>query len=172
MRRSLLLVIVYAVLLICSLNASGQQLPQLPDDIMPYIQSISYGKLENYQPTVQYSILSKSLVHVYVSWNLQDYVKQDDLQINIFPAFKPVFNWSPHLTPTDDHIIAQHVFRTPAMIVSSGQKQLVIIPDIDILKKGSPVDWYMDMNAPKNKLTVGMSGIAGTRACFVCSQER
>jgi hypothetical protein len=32
-----------------------------------------------------------------------------------------------------------------------------MIPDLDLLKKGSPVPWYMDMNAPQNYLELGMS---------------
>lgn len=156
MRSKLIFIIFCIGMLIFSLDILAQT-PKLPSAVLPYIHSINYGNLDNYKPTVKYNIISKNMVRVYVSWDLKDSVKQDDLQITIVPAFKPSFNWAPHLTPDDDHIIAQHVFRTPAMIASSVNKQIIIIPDIDILKKGSPVDWYMDMDAPENKFTLGMS---------------
>ncbi|HEX2845204.1 MAG TPA: hypothetical protein VHN59_01560 [Chitinophagaceae bacterium] len=133
------------------------QTPELPESVLPYVQSINYGNLGNYKPAVKYTVISKNLVRVHVSWALSDSVKQDDLQITILPAFKAGFNWAPHLTPDNDHIIAQHVFRTPAMIGASAQKQLILIPDIDILKKGFSTGWYMDMNAPENKFTFGLS---------------
>ncbi|MDQ2863224.1 MAG: hypothetical protein M3R50_06165 [Bacteroidota bacterium] len=156
MRSKLIFIIVGIGMLFFSMDILAQT-PKLPLAVLPCIHSINFDKLDNYKPTVKYNIISKNLVRVYVSWDLRDSVKQGDVQITIVPAFKPNFNWAPHLTPDDDHIIAQHVFRTPAMIGSSVNKQIIIIPDIDILKKGSPVDWYMDMNAPENKFTLGMS---------------
>ncbi len=80
----------------------------------------------------------------------------DDIRIDIYPSFTPHFNWSPHLTPTEDHIVSQHAFKSPALIVSDSSKQLVVIPDLDAMITGSG-KWYMDMNAVKNRLTVGLS---------------
>lgn len=157
MKQNLLHIVAYLGFIFCTQNAIAQKTQALPAAIKPYVQGIQYGNLGDEKPVVNYAILSKNLVKVSVSWNLKDPLKQNDLQINILPAFKPSFNWAPQLTPTDEHIIAQHVFRTPALIVASSQKQLTIIPDIDILKKESPVDWYMDMDAFTNKLTIGMS---------------
>jgi len=157
MKQKLLFIVTYLGLIFCSKSAMAQKIPALPVEINSYVQLIKFGNIDNIKPVVQYTVISKNRVRVSVTWNLSYSVKQNDLQINILPAFKPTFNWAPQLTPTKDHIIAQHVFRTPALIVSSSQMQLAIIPDIDILKKGSPVDWYMDMDAPANKLTIGMS---------------
>ena len=157
MKQKLLFVVTYLGLVICSKKVIGQNIPALPVETKPYIRMIQYGNINNNKPSVQYTVISKNRIHVSVTWNLTDSIKQNDLQINILPAFKSTFNWAPQLTPTDEHIIAQHVFRTPALIVSSSKKQLTIIPDIDILKKGSPVDWYMDMDVPENMLTIGMS---------------
>ncbi|MHA4807392.1 hypothetical protein ACX0G9_04780 [Flavitalea flava] len=129
----------------------------LPAGLQTYLQTIQFGSIGSNKPTVHYQVQSKNLVRVKVQWELRDSVRQDDLQVNLTPSFKPTFNWAPHLTPTDDHIIAQHVFRSPALIVSSGQKQIILIPDLDLLQKKHAVDWYMDMNAPANKLTIGCS---------------
>jgi hypothetical protein len=129
----------------------------LPPALSSYIKSIDYGKIGNSTPDVVYSEISKDRVYVQVIWNLKDTVRQDDLQINIQPNFIPQFHYAPHLTPDNEHIIAQHVFRSPAMIVASAQKQLTIIPDIEMLKTKPLVDWYMDMDAQNNRLTLGMS---------------
>jgi hypothetical protein len=107
---------------------------------------------------VEYDVISKNRIHVSVTWILKDSLQQDDVQVTVLPAFNPVFNWAPHLTPTDNHIIAQHVFRSPELIVTSSQKQLILVPDLDILQDKPPVNWYMDMNAAENKLTLGLSG--------------
>jgi hypothetical protein len=157
MKGKILYIVVCSGLIFCSVNATAQKQNALPTEIQPYVRLVEFGNLENCKPDLTYAVLSKNIIRVSAIWNLKDSVKQNDLQINILPAFKPTFNWAPQLTPSDEHIIAQHVFRTPALIVASSKKELTIIPDIDMLKKGSPVDWYMDMDASANKLTIGMS---------------
>ena len=52
--------------------------------------------------------------------------------------------------------IDQHVFRSPALIVADDHQTLILIPDLDIMQKGTPVRWYMDMDASSNTLILGM----------------
>ncbi|MBX2925226.1 MAG: hypothetical protein KF746_23700 [Chitinophagaceae bacterium] len=122
-----------------------------------FIQSINSQPLGNYKPVTRLEQLSDTLFHLQMDWVMKDTVKQDDWQLQITPAFQPDFHWAPHLTPTPDHIINQHVFRTPAMLVTKGRLQLAVMPDPDILSKNQGPDWYMDLDAPKNRLTLGMS---------------
>lgn len=129
----------------------------LPGVVKAYIKSVQYGKIGNTDPVVEYQAISKNRIHVTVSWDLKDSVHQDDMQVTVIPDFRPVFNWASHLTPTNEHIIAQHVFRAPAMIVASADKQLTLVPDLDILKNKPAGEWYMDMDAEQNRLTLGMS---------------
>ena len=110
MKQKLLNIAIYAGLIFCSQSAKAQKIPALPAEIKSYVQLIKYGNIDNNKPAVQYTIVSKKRIHVSVTWNLTDSVKQNDLQINILPAFKPTFNWAPQLTPTDKHIIAQTHF--------------------------------------------------------------
>ena len=77
--------------------------------------------------------------------------------MQIKPAFKPEFNWAPHLTPTVNNIIDQHVFRSPALIATDQQRGIVIIPDLDIPSRSGKNRWYMDMDAENNILSLGMS---------------
>lgn len=151
-RWSLVILFVFA----CDIFLFAQDKP-FPAQLKPYIQSITYQPINGQYPKVSYAPIEKNITKVSLEWNLADSIKQDDWQVNIIPGFNPNFHWAPHLTPTDDHIIAQHVFRAPALIAASSQKQITIIPDLDILQLKQSPDWYMDLNAAKNTLTLGMS---------------
>ncbi len=130
---------------------------QIPAVFRDYISEISYDSLGDYKAIVHCEVISDNLIRINLTYIITDTLTQDDWQINVIPNFQPTFHWAPHLTPTDDHIIAQYVFRSPAMIISDDQKQLVLIPDLDIMQKGTPIPWYMDMDAKTNKLTLGLS---------------
>ncbi len=121
------------------------------------IKTIAYDRLGRKQGDVKIRKVSQHIAHVTISFLLDSTVQQDDWQLNISPSFQPDFNWAPHLTPGPENIIAQHVFRSPALIVSSNEQVLIVIPDLDILNKTPAVEWYMDMDAPANVLTLGMS---------------
>ncbi|HVW61340.1 MAG TPA: hypothetical protein VHC48_14920 [Puia sp.] len=153
---------ILAVAIACLLSICGFCQPALPVSLRTYVREIRCDRMGSAGPSVQYSVTGQGIVHVMVSWDLADTVRQDDVQINITPDFSPVFHWAPHLTPTDSNIIAQHVFRTPAMIVQSQRQQLVVVPDLDILAGQNNTSnpgsgWYMDMDAPANRLTLGLS---------------
>jgi len=129
----------------------------LPKELAPFVKEVHINTINGTKAALSFKMVSKSLVHVSVVWKLNNPVAQDSAAIKITPAFAPGFHWSPHLTPNNNSIIAQHVFRAPAILMSDKHKLLVMIPDLDLLKKGSPVPWYMDMNAPQNYLELGMS---------------
>ncbi|HVY74870.1 MAG TPA: hypothetical protein VG890_08585 [Puia sp.] len=134
----------------------------LPALLKDFVSSIQYGKLGGAAPVVKYEPAGTNGIHVELSWELKDSVHQDDLQIAVQPAFQPTFHWAPHLTPTNDNIIAQHVFRTPALIVQSAGRQLILVPDLDILRLPNNTSnpgsaWYMDMDATDNLLYLGLS---------------
>lgn len=142
----------------CALHA--QQKTVLPNsDLSNFFQkairSIEYDNLGAEKGRVKISPVDKNTLHFELSFSLKEITHQDDWRIKINPSFKPTFNWAPHLTPTDRNIIAQQVFRQPALIVSDEKQVLIVIPDVDILNKQHPVDWYMDMDAPANTLTLG-----------------
>lgn len=137
--------------------SSPQNTDSFPKELEGYVSEFSFDSLGSAEPDIAYEVLSENLVKVTVRWELTDSLQQDDWQMRLSPAFNPDFHWAPHLTPTDEHIIAQHVFRAPALIMATSDKQLSIIPDLDLLKQDQPVDWYMDMDAQENKLVLGLS---------------
>ena len=128
-----------------------------PQVFQEFIGQIQYDTLGTYEPEISIETLSDELVRVNLTYHLDAAVRQDDWQVYITPKFQPAFHWAPHLTPTDTNIISQHVFRAPALIVADQQKQVVVIPDLDLLKNNSPVKWYMDLDAEDNVLTLGAS---------------
>ena len=155
--------IVIRLIGICSILIAG--LPALgfsnnrplPSILKEFISELRIDNIGLSHPDIQYENLASGIIKANLKFTLKDTVRQDDWQLQVSPAFNPDFHWSPHLTPTADHIIPQHVFRTPALIVSDAKKQLIIVPDVEVLKKNRGSDWYMDLNAKENKLVLGMS---------------
>jgi hypothetical protein len=144
-----------SVFIFCQSCSNNNQ--EIPSWAKKYVAAIDYQKLGNKTPGVHYSVVTENVMKVSVLFELKDSIHQDDWQVNINLAFMPDFHWAPHLTPTDEHIIAQHAFRAPAVIVASSEKKLTLIPDLDLLQKNPSVDWYMDMDALNNKITLGLS---------------
>lgn len=140
-----------------TLKAQDAKLASIPASINGFVQSLKYQSISGHFPEVKFTTSQTGVIKVNLLWQLTNSQQQNDWQVIIQPRFKPSFHWAPHLTPTSQHIIAQHVFRSPALIASSAQQQLTIIPDLDLLNKNPDVDWYMDVDAPGNRLILGMS---------------
>ncbi len=121
------------------------------------IKNISYDLLGAERGNIKIDSIDRNTSHVELSFYLKNKLQQDDWKVEIKPSFSADFNWAPHVTPTERNIIAQHVFRQPALMVSDKKQVLIIIPDVDLLNRQQSVEWYMDMNAPENILTLGMS---------------
>ena len=133
------------------------EIRKLPKEFQSVIHSVRFDRLGSINPQQEIKNIDKGLIHVRLIFDLPAEIKQDDWQLTIQPAFIPDFNWAPHITPGEKNIIDQHVFRSPAMIVTDNKQGLAVIPDINIMKNGTPTRWYMDMIALENKLIIGMS---------------
>ncbi|WP_157557852.1 hypothetical protein [Niabella aurantiaca] len=140
----------------CSALAQGN----MPVGLKRYISNIRSSGLDTAALDIVYSKIEKNIYKVQVSLYLKEDVQTDHWEFSIRPAFRPRFNWAPHLTPDSNHVIAQHVFRAPALIVTDASQMLTVIPDLDLLQKGSAVPWYMDMDARENRLVLGMGETA------------
>ncbi|WP_156889694.1 hypothetical protein [Paenibacillus harenae] len=126
-------------------------------DLGQYVNQISYGTIGPVRPEVEQERLGPNVLRIRLTFQLEQPVRQDDWRLTVEPAFTPTFHWAPHLTPTDDHIIDQHSFRSPALIVQDEQRTLMLMPDLDLMLQGQDVRWYMDNDAVRNVLTLGMS---------------
>jgi hypothetical protein len=56
------------------------------------------------------------------------------------------FHWVPNLKKKPEQIIAQHVFRSPAIILSCKESRVSIIPDLDAIKLYAETPYYLDLN--------------------------
>lgn len=150
------------ILFLLSFNAIAQDRIVLDKKTLPpvfqkSVGRIAYDKLGKESGKATIRSIDKNTLHVTVSYSPDEIVHQNDWQINLQPAFVPSFHWSPHLTPTDNHVIDQHVFRSPTLIVADKEQVIALIPDLNMLQKGTPVRWYLDLDAGTNTLTLGMS---------------
>lgn len=142
----------------CSIQKTRKKFDKtvLPLKFSKVLDYIVHDQLGDDEGKSYVKVIDKNTIYVNFSFSLDEIVHQDDWRINIHPSFSPSFHWSPHLSPTDNNVIDQHVFRSPALIVADKEQTLVLIPDLDIMQKGTPVRWYLDLDAPKNILTLGM----------------
>lgn len=95
--------------------------------------------------------------HVRLRWELKEEQAVDDFALSFHLHFDPVFWWAPHLAPEDGMVIAQHVFRSPALISASSQGVFILVPDLDLCGQNPATPWYLDFDAPQKELTLGMS---------------
>jgi hypothetical protein len=94
---------------------------------------------------------------VSVVWRLKDRVSVDEVSVRIEPGFDPDFWWAPHLSPEKGFCIAQHVFRSPALIVGRGSRFFSLVPDLDCVGRDAGAPWYLDFDAREKSLWIGLS---------------
>ncbi len=95
--------------------------------------------------------------HVQMKWNITKEVSQDELSIPFDLCFDPDFWWAPHLAPDQEYVIAQHVFRSPALIVRRATLTMAVVPDLAIAGKHPKNPWFMDYNALQNRFWLGVT---------------
>lgn len=109
------------------------------------------------KPTLDISDAGYGWKRVRIEWNLAEPTQQDEVAVPFDLSFNPDFWWGPHLAPEDGNCIAQHVFRSPALIVSHGPATLVLAPDLDLCGQVESAPWFMDVDVPGNRLTLGLT---------------
>lgn len=107
---------------------------------------------------VSLSLVAPGLYHLSVQCLLTSQVAQDDWHVGLSPRFTPDFHWAPHLAPSDQHIIDQHAFRAPAVIVAGEGQYLAVLPDLALMPQGDPPERrYLDLDAPGQRILFGSS---------------
>jgi len=94
--------------------------------------------------------------HIRMNWDVPQEISQDELSVRFDLAFEPDFWWAPHLAPDKDYVVAQHVFRAPALIVQDDELTLAIVPDLDVVGQRPDNPWFMDYDAIQKKMWLGM----------------
>lgn len=109
------------------------------------------------RPEVKVTDAGEGWSRVRMTWRLGNSLPQDELAVVFKAAGEPDFWWTPHLAPNPGDCIAQHVFRSPALIVMAGRRTLVIVPDLDICGANPRTPWFLDLDAPAKTLRLGLS---------------
>ena len=109
------------------------------------------------RPEVSVTPAEDGWVRVAFSWNLPVEVPRDELSILIRGLRKADFWWAPHLAPEDGFVIAQHVFRSPALISRQGEIVVSIVPDLDLAGRVDGNPWFMDFDARTGESRIGIS---------------
>ncbi len=94
---------------------------------------------------------------VRVTWELTERVTVSEAVVPFNLSMNPDFWWAPHLAPEEGFCIAQHVFRSPALIAQDGPTTLVLVPDLDICGQNEAAPWFMDLDAPNKRFAIGFS---------------
>ena len=146
----------YLFSFLCIFNLQAENTTKLAS-IERWVESIDADNIGGVEPNLAIKKVKKGLYKLTYTYELDRDMQQNDVQIVLRPNFTPTFNWAPHLTPEDDFVIDQHVFRNPAMIVQDNSKSLTLLMDIENDFSNSGYRIYMDMNAIDNELILGMS---------------
>ncbi|MEW2921132.1 pectate lyase [Muricauda sp. ANG21] len=122
------------------------------------IENIEIESLGGINPKTGLDIIDSSTIRININFTVDELLNDDDWKVTIRPSFQPDFHWSPHLTPTDSHIVPQHVFRAPAMIMTEkvNNQRLAVFPELRSIAASGP-KWYMDLNAENNEMILGWS---------------
>jgi hypothetical protein len=112
-------------------------------------------------PTVATETLTDSWLRVRFTWQLDAPLQQDELAAALRLRVEPNFWWAHHLAPNPGDCMAQHAFRSPALIVStqteSATHHFILVPDLDICGQESEHPWFLDIDAPARTLYIGLS---------------
>ncbi len=108
-------------------------------------------------PRVEVSPAGEGWRRVRATWTVPADVRQDDLAIRFTWPRPPEAWWAPHLAPEPGFVIAQHVFRSPAVIARGGGVNAAIVPDLDLVGRSAANPWYLDVDAPASEARVGMT---------------
>lgn len=57
----------------------------------------------------------------------------------------PDFLWTPHLRKTSEHVLADQVFRSPAVMIQTGSDFCALVPDLHLLAEHRPMATALDL---------------------------
>jgi hypothetical protein len=108
-------------------------------------------------PQISTEKVDATWTRVRIQWRLQTDLETDGVALPLEVHFDPDFWWAPHLAPEPGYVIAQHVFRSPALIAARGRDTLVVVPDLDICGQREDAPWYLDLDAPARRMWLGIA---------------
>ncbi|WP_202914598.1 hypothetical protein [Paenibacillus antri] len=140
--------------------------------LQSFVKAIEIDPLGGAAPHLSVERIDEHATRVSIRFELDRRVEADDWRARVSPAFEPSLHWSPHLTPTDRHVVDRHCFRSPALLAADDRRVLALVPDLDAMTRREGVPWYLDLNAEDRELTIGMSETEPDEAAHVLFAKR
>lgn len=73
------------------------------------------------------------------------------------------FHWIPNIKAAPNQIAADHVFRSPVVMVLAGDAGVAVIPDLDVLRTNRSAPHFLDLQFPKGEAPFIEYGMAPSR---------
>ena len=113
--------------------------------------------LKDIVPAVALDHVEDGWTRVLMTWDVPAESAQDELSVRFDVLLSPDLWWAPHLSPNEGDIVAQHVFRSPALIAVQGGDVLTIVPDLALVGKDKAHPWFLDLDAPRKTMRLGLA---------------
>ncbi len=113
--------------------------------------------LKDIVPAVALDRVEDGWTRVLMTWDVPAESAQDELSVRFDVLLAPDLWWAPHLSPNEGDIVAQHVFRSPALIAVQGGDVLTIVPDLALVGKDKAHPWFLDLDAPRKTMRLGLA---------------
>lgn len=84
-------------------------------------------------------------------------------QSRLWEAARRDFHWIPNIKAKPGHIAADHVFRSPVVLLLSGAAGAALIPDLDVLRGHRPAPHFLDLQFPSGEAPFIEYGLARSR---------
>ncbi|NVM27752.1 MAG: hypothetical protein HWN65_02830 [Candidatus Helarchaeota archaeon] len=103
---------------------------------------------------LEIKLVDRDLIHFkyYLKWNSKLKLSKLIANYSILLEPAPSYKWVPHIRPQKNYVIADHVFRSPAIIYNKDQIAFALMPDLDILRENRPFQALMDLNLKKEEI--------------------
>ena len=108
---------------------------------------------------LEISEYAENIYHLEINLQIDPSLQLKDLfvRFNFMPQNKDLwsesrhdFHWIPNIKSKPSQIAADHVFRSPVVMMMSGLIGTALIPDLDLLDKNRPAPHYLDMRYADN----------------------
>lgn len=80
--------------------------------------------------------------------------------------------WKPHLSPEEDMVIGDMVFRSPVIIFENGDKMLALVPDLDFMETSRIAPHFFDYVDTERKLYYGLGHYEKTKHVYFKRMEK
>lgn len=82
---------------------------------------------------------------------------------NTWETARRDFHWVPNIKAAPDQIAADHVFRSPVVMIMAQDAGVALIPDLDVLRANRPAPHFLDLQFPRGEAPFIEYGLTPSR---------